>query len=394
MHETKHRIFYGKPILSRGLLPVSPIIKNKILTRIQFRILNYFGSLDEANRYSQYFARLARTLIGAYIYSIKIELNNLCQLKCDMCYVKPGNDELEKHHIRSLFTQIKDCGIRVEILGGEPLLRKDIVPVISDAKQIAKSPFVSIYTNGMLASQKMVSNLKNAGLDAALITLISHKEEIHDQFTGIPGSWKKSINGIINFLRLEIETYTFTAVHNKNVDSIQDIHDFVKNELKAKPLFYQYIPVKMGDPLCLSKEKWYEVKTRILSQNKAHFNFVRNYYMLTGNACSGGNYVLTVKVDGSIQPCPFMDNLSMGNIKKQSIWKIYKKRFKNQAFKDFKSLPESCGSCTYSSVCGGGCRAGQEKLSGTYADRDHRCKGPYDEKLLKIKIMENTPCFF
>ena len=386
--------YFGAPILSNGKLPIGGRTKNKLLTSIQFPFLNWFGRIPENSWLAPIVARISRKWLGSYIYSIKLEINNACQLNCEMCYIPKSHMELPMNQINSLLNQIKNCGVRIEILGGEPLLRKDVAEIIEKAKQTARSPFISMYTNGILANPSLCVTLKNAGLDAALVTLISHDEEVHDTFAGSQGSWKKTLEGIRNFKRAGIETYTFTAVHSRNVKEIKRIYRFVQEELNAKPLFYQYIPVRKDDPLCIPREQWYKVKNWILNQTKKHAAFVRDFYMLTGNACSGGNFVLTVKVDGSVQPCPFISNLEIGNISDTNIWAIYKNRFTSNGLKSFKMLPDVCQSCSYASVCGGGCRAGNDKLFGSYTNKDFRCGGPYLNGFSKDEVTENTPCFF
>ena len=390
---TKQR-YFGAPILSNGKLPIGGRTKNKMLTSIQFPFLNWFGRMPENSRLAPIVSRISRKWLGSYIYSLKLEINNACQLNCEMCYIPKGHMELPMNQIDSLFNQIKNCGVRIEILGGEPLLRKDVHLIVEKAKQEAHSPFVSIYTNGMLATPEVCESLKKAGLDAAIVTLISKEKAVHDVFTKCRGSWEKTVNGIKNFKNAGIETYTFTAVHNRNINLIKEIYQFVKEELHSKPLFYQYIPVRKDDPLCISQNDWYEIKSWILNQTSEHSAFVRDFYMLTGNACSGGNFVLTVKVDGSVQPCPFISNLEIGNISDTDIWTIYKNRFDSSGLKSFKILPDECRSCTYASVCGGGCRAGNDKLFGSYSNKDFRCKGPFLTDISKQKVMENTPCFF
>jgi radical SAM protein with 4Fe4S-binding SPASM domain len=116
--------------------------------------------------------------------------------------------------------------------------------------------------------------------------------------------------------------------------------------------------------------------------------------MLSGNACSGGNFVFTVKVDGSVQPCPFIDNMPLGNIGQDSIWKIFRSRFRNKELVEFKSTPEECRGCSYESVCGGGCKAGNDKHFGQYNCKDLRCLGPFSEVRDKEEVMADIPTFF
>jgi len=369
--------------------------KTWIMNRMQYKILNHFGHNVKRSLYSRFFSRLARKIVGGYIYSVKLEINELCSLHCKMCYVNNKNRELPLWMIKRILNQLKSYKIRLEILGGEPLLRNDIVEIIQYARYKSKIPFISLYTSGINITTQLANNLKRAGLDAIVVTLISHNNKIHDNFTGTSGSWDKCVKGIRICREAGINTYTFTAIHGENLKDYQKIYDFVKNELRVHALFYQYIPQHPNDPLMIDPKIWHQIKHWIMyEKNPEHSRFVRDFYLLTGSACSGGNFVLTIKADGSVQPCPFIYNLSLGSIYENSIWGIYRNRFNVKELKEFKSVPEECKSCTYQSVCAGGCKAGNDKLYGDYSRKDHRCLGPYAEKFDAEKVIDRVPSFF
>jgi radical SAM protein with 4Fe4S-binding SPASM domain len=241
----------------------------------------------------------------------------------------------------------------------------------------------------------MAEGLRDAGLDAVLVTLISHREEVHDEFTGIPGSWQQTVDGIRELVRAGIATYSFTTVHRKNVTNCKDIYKYVKDKLGAHSLFYQYIPQQKNDPLMTTPAEWHEIKKWILlEENPEHARFVRDFYMISGNACSGGNFVLTVKVDGSVQPCPFIDNIPLGNMRNASIWKIFGDRFANRDLVKFKTTPKECSECAYISICGGGCKAGNDKHFGKFNCKDLRCLGPFAKMRDHDEVMADIPTFF
>lgn len=369
--------------------------KNRILTRVQYRLLHIFGGLTHVSPLDRLYAKFARRFIGAYLYSIKLEVNNACTLACKMCYIEKGNLEIPLAAIKSLLDQIHSCGVRLEILGGEPLLRDDITDIVRYAKRVARVPFISLYTNGIAATQELSSHLHEAGLDAALVTLISHQEQVHDRFSGQNGSWEKTIQGIQNLKKAQIPVYTFTAVHRENYPDVDAIDDFVKHTLGVHALFYQYVPRFKDDPLMIAPEIWHSIKHRVMLEiNRGHMEFVRKFFMLTGNSCSGGNFVLTVKADGSVQPCPFISDLPLGNILHEDIWRIYQNRYRGTQLARFKRTPEECVRCSYSSVCGGGCKAGNPFLVGDYSHKDHRCLGPYHEPLNIHDVIDCVPTFF
>jgi radical SAM protein with 4Fe4S-binding SPASM domain len=386
---------YGKQILRASPWDNWCKTKNRILTRIQYRILNLFGILTRVPPLDRFFSKFTRWFIGSYLYSIKLEVNTACTLKCKMCYIVKGDLEIPFDSIVSLLNQIHSCGVRLEILGGEPLLRKDISEIVKYAKQVAHVPFVSLYTNGIAATQELSHQLHRAGLDAVIVTLISHRKQVHDSFTGQDGSWERMIQGIKNLKSEGIPVYAFTAVHRDNYLDIDVIDDFVKHELGVHALFYQYIPQVKNDPLMITPEVWHRIKHRVLMEvNRKHMEFIRKFFMLTGNSCSGGNFVLTIKANGSVQPCPFISDLSLGSIYRSDIWSIYRNRYRDTYLQQFKQTPEDCLTCSFNSVCGGGCKAGNPILVGDYSHKDHRCLGPYHKPLIMDRVIDCVPTFF
>lgn len=336
-----------------------------------------------------------RRLVGPVLWSVKIEVNNACDLSCRMCYAAKGSDLLPTDDIVRLLDDIAGTGTRVEILGGEPLMRGDIAEIIRYAKEKAHVPQVVLYTNARYAGPSRARKLTQAGLDIAIVNLISSDEEEHDAFVGKKGAWTETIAGIKHLMSVGVTVYTFTAIHSVNIGRVKEIHSFVKGTLGAHALFYQYIPQRIDDLLIPDRKSWAEIKNWILCEaNSEHARFVRNFCTLAGTSCSGGDFVFTVKVDGTVSPCPFISDIPLGSIKEDSIWKIIRDRFENDRFLEFRSLPGECQHCTYASVCNGGCKAGNIMLFGHYDHKDNRCVGPWTEPFVEDKFSDRLPSFF
>lgn len=393
MAEHKRHGGYGSPIDRPGILDFAPKAKSRLVARSHDRLLGAFGRLPEGSWASRAFARAGRRLIGGFLYSLKLEINNRCTMNCRMCYVPRGDRELSLETLRGLFRSIRSCGVRIEILGGEPLLHGRLPEIVRAAKRDAQSPFITLYTNATLATSGMASELKAAGLDAAIVSLLSHREEAHDAETQTPGSWAATVKGIDRLTEAGVKVYTFTPVLRGNVSDVPEIYGFVKDRLRGSALFYQYIPRSVDDTLNIRPEEWQDVKRWITARSEEHWEFVRKFFLLTGNSCSGGNFVLTVKSDGSVQPCPFVDDVPMGNIYDQDIWTIYGRRFRKPLVREFKDLPPECGECSHRSVCGGGCRASARWFGG-YGHRDPKCVGPFREPIDETSLLERLPTFF
>ena len=383
---TSHLRFHRTP------LDRLPRLKTRLGLRSRDPILQIIDKLPVHSLVSRAYRQTLRHLVGPVLWSIKLEVNNDCNLACKMCYAPKGNDELPTPYIEKLLDDIAGVGTRLEILGGEPLLRDDLEAIIRYAKEKARLPQVILYTNATLVDRERAAALKRAGLDAALVTFIScDEEEVH----AMGGSWNRTVEGIHNMKAAGLEVYTFTAVHAANIHRVREIERFAHEELDTHALFYQYIPQEKDDPLVPDSAAWAEVKRWVLYEKcPAHARFVQNFCTLSGSACSGGNFVFTVKVDGTVTPCPFISDIVLGKIQVQSIWEIVQNRFHIRAFREFLSLPTECQDCSYADLCNGGCKAGNDVLFGRYDRKDVRCLGPWHEPIQETNVSDRLPCFF
>ena len=101
---------------------------------------------------------------------------------------------------------------KLRFTGGEPLVRKDCIEIIRDAKQIDGIKTISITTNGILLSRK-IKDLKEAGLSGlniSLDTLEPKKFEFITKRNGWP-QVMKGIESAINegFSPLKVRHLTF-----------------------------------------------------------------------------------------------------------------------------------------------------------------------------------------
>ncbi|MEA3239828.1 MAG: radical SAM protein [Candidatus Bipolaricaulota bacterium] len=382
-------------LLHPAMLDRLPRLKTRLGLAKQGAILGVIDRLPIASMRSRVLRGSLQRIIGPVLWSVKIEINNACDLSCRMCYAKKGDNLLPMDDIVRLLDDVAGTGTRVEILGGEPLMRHDLAEIIRYAKQKAHIPQLILYTNARYAGPSRARELTQAGLDVAIVNLISSNEEEHDLFVGKKGAWTETIAGIKCMMAAGVTVYTFTAIHSVNIARVREIHAFVKGTLGAHALFYQYIPQRIDDPLIPDRKSWAEIKNWILCEaNSEHARFVRNFCTLAGTSCSGGGFVFTVKVDGTVTPCPFISDVRLGNIKEDSIWKIIRDRFENDRFIEFRSLPNGCRSCTYANVCNGGCKAGNVTLFGHYDHKDSRCLGPWRDPLAENELCDRLPSFF
>lgn len=120
---------------------------------------------------------------------LRISVTDRCNLRCTYCMPEEGIQLLDHSDILS-FEEIVDFtklavghGItKVRLTGGEPLVRKDIVELVSMLAAIDGLEDLSMTTNGILLSN-YATDLKRAGLHRINISLDTVNKERYCQIT-------------------------------------------------------------------------------------------------------------------------------------------------------------------------------------------------------------------
>lgn len=127
---------------------------------------------------------------------LRVSVTDRCNLRCVYCHPLPDCGLIEHEEILGfeeilrivrLFTK---CGIKkLRLTGGEPLLRRDIVRLVSELAAIAGIEELSATTNGVFL-EKLAAKLKAAGLHRVNISVDSIERETYERITGfdlLPG---------------------------------------------------------------------------------------------------------------------------------------------------------------------------------------------------------------
>lgn len=114
---------------------------------------------------------------GRKIDYLRISLTDRCNLRCIYCMpeegvpFRPHDSILRIEEIVEFTRRAAKAGIRkIRLTGGEPLVRKGVVDLIREIKDIPEIEDVSLTTNGLLLP-KMAGDLREAGLTRVNISL-------------------------------------------------------------------------------------------------------------------------------------------------------------------------------------------------------------------------------
>ncbi len=119
------------------------------------------------------------------ILSLRITLTNRCNVNCIYCHhdgMRSSKNEMTPDEIYKICQIAKRIGVRkIRLSGGEPLIRKDIVEIVSKISSIGFND-ISITTNGILL-EKYAKDLKEAGLDRVNVSLDTLNPETYEFIT-------------------------------------------------------------------------------------------------------------------------------------------------------------------------------------------------------------------
>jgi radical SAM protein with 4Fe4S-binding SPASM domain len=152
-----------------------------------------------------------------------LEVTHRCNLRCAHCYQfppRPGEMSLEQ--IVRLIGRLQEAGcLFLNITGGEPLVRADILEILGEASE--RHFALNLQTNAMLLDRRMADELARlAGLRVDL-SLYAATEEEHDSFTGTPGSFRACLQALELLRERNIPTMTKTIVTVLNLDRLEEI---------------------------------------------------------------------------------------------------------------------------------------------------------------------------
>ena len=161
---------------------------------------------------------------------MRISLTELCNLRCRYCMpevgvCKKGHDEmLTQEEILSAVKVAAKLGVnKIRLTGGEPLVKKDIVQLVSKIKSIDGINEVCLTTNATLLPV-YAKDLKKAGLDRINISLDTLDEKKYKIITRV-GELKDALKGIEVALSEGFEKIKINAVliGGFNDDEIVDL---------------------------------------------------------------------------------------------------------------------------------------------------------------------------
>src|SRR5579864_4104805 len=134
--------------------------------------------------------------------SVHIDVTYRCNERCVHCYLEHDDKgEMSTQEIKDILNQLAEAGVFFLVFsGGEVFMRRDFLELVEYARKLLFN--VKVKTNGVMIHEAEAKRLRELGVEQVQLSVYSHRPEIHDAITKLPGSLKRTLDSI-KFLKAQ-----------------------------------------------------------------------------------------------------------------------------------------------------------------------------------------------
>lgn len=292
------------------------------------------------------------------------ELTPFCCFKCEMCYMRLDEDQVNRGNILSAKTWI-DLGKQAQkagtlfllLTGGEPLLRPDFPEIY---EELSKMGFlIKLYTNSALLTPKLRGLFERIPPSAVGITVYGASAETYGKVTGWKEGYDRTVEGLKFFKSLDRPVEIRTTLTKNNYDDFDKIRLMAKDSEMA--FSFCSMPFKAVrearakvEDVRLDVEQVMKLdefvnshlsdeERKEIGENKDE-KFVKNAAM----RCSAGRSSYSIMWDGRMSMCLLMDGPYTYPLK-DGLLKAWEEL---REMPDKVEEPNECKGCKYAPYCG------------------------------------------
>jgi MoaA/NifB/PqqE/SkfB family radical SAM enzyme len=223
----------------------------------------------------------------------------------------------------------------IQISGGEPLSRPDVVEIVRAVRGIDSVPFIIVVTNGSLLEPGVYQRLSEAGASRFSISL-DFPDERHDAFRRCPGLFKHLSTVLPAIARMHgggCNVALNTAITKANFREIVNIARLAQ-DWGVGVAYSAYTRMKTGDESFLLSADETRILARLIDEVlelKARGVQVLNppsllkrtiRYFADGQIphCGAGKRFLVIRPDGGVIPCSSFQEARYPSVDAMKAW--------------------------------------------------------------------------
>jgi MoaA/NifB/PqqE/SkfB family radical SAM enzyme len=249
---------------------------------------------------------------------VSFEVTDACTCYCKHCDHGGPRDtsrNLRPADYRRYMEALRPCVVQVS--GGEPLMRADVVEIVRSIKGGTTLPYTILVSNWSEMTEEKYLALRDAGVHQFSVSL-DFPDERHDEFRVYPGLYRHLEDLIPRLAKLGHDDIVLNScITSENVGEIGRIADKAR-EWGVNLCYSAYSARRTGcrDYFLDAPEQLAELNRQLdaVEQRRDSTNWIvnapttleatRRYFANRGTpGCKAGLRFLVVTADGALQPC-------------------------------------------------------------------------------------------
>lgn len=290
------------------------------------------------------------------LFSAALELTYRCNERCIHCYADDppdGREELTLAEYRTLLEDLRDMGcVELLLTGGEVCVKDCFLQVAQYAASLGMA--VDIFTNGLGLTPELFDALKALKPNSLSFSLYGGRA-VHDQITGVPGSFDRTLRAVMAAKCAGFDTYIKTVVMRENLGELEALLRLGRRLEIPVTAGFAVLDTHTGRSGAAHQLTEPEDIRRALELLEGCRSFAPGRRDPRGPVCSGGRTSLSVDPYGEVRPCVTMP-VSLGNVRQTPVRRIWEGAPELRAIRN-RSLGSVCprrGACPnidYCEVC-------------------------------------------
>jgi MoaA/NifB/PqqE/SkfB family radical SAM enzyme len=248
---------------------------------------------------------------GIHVPPILIfSITDKCNLNCKGCYHHALRHSLETElsdaELKSIVAEARDMGISFHIIaGGEPLTRKELLPITSAFPDI----IFFIFTNGLLINDEMIKQLKKQRNVVPILSLEGFEKDTDERrgkgvYRHLQDTMKKlKSHGVFFGTSMTVTSTNFNTMTDEKY-----VRHLFDNGCRLF-FFAEYTPVSEGtEGWVITEEQRAELADLVesfRSRFSSLFISVPGDEEQFGGCLSAGRGFIHISSEGNVEPCPF-----------------------------------------------------------------------------------------
>jgi radical SAM protein with 4Fe4S-binding SPASM domain len=292
-------------------------------------------------------------------FGVHLDVTYRCNERCVHCYLEhDDHGEMTTAEIKDVLEQLALAGtFFLTLSGGEVLMRRDFFEILTHARRLLFN--VRIKTNGVMIREPEARRLRALGVEDIQISIYSHRREVHDAITKLPGSLKRSVEAI-RFLKAQGLKVTIA-----NVLMTANLGDHAGVQTLARELGVTYtldptITPKIDGDMSILNLRIPGTELNAVFHNENLVGNVKDFCappppvddeVMEGFPCSAGHTAAYITPYGDVFPCVQFP-LPSGNVRRQKFIDIWQNSPQLNEVRSIhaRDLPV-CSTCNHVGTC-------------------------------------------